>query len=160
LSINGEGLLHQLHPEQRLWRAGKFPDADFNFTQRSEYGQVLLAHENCSSTWCAIRWCSATHSRSRNDPIDSHYNPAVAIVGHYLLFVIASTSRPSAGRFIQICCVGSRAKPWLDEEWWEWLGDRLAQHHQLDPADLRRLRRDRAESPPPLGVKKLECHHR
>jgi hypothetical protein len=73
-------------------------------------------------------------------------NPAVAIVGHYLLFVIASTGRPSAGRFIKICGVGSRAKPWLDEEWWEWLRDRLAQHHQLDPADLRRLRRDRAGS--------------
>jgi hypothetical protein len=44
-SVNREGLLHQLHPEQRLWRVGKFSDADFNLTQRSEHGQVVLAQE-------------------------------------------------------------------------------------------------------------------
>lgn len=70
-------------------------------------------------------------------------NPAVAIVGYYLLFVIDGSGRPSEGRFIQICPALRRPpRPWLDEAWWEWMRDLLAEGRRLDPSDIRRIRRN------------------
>lgn len=70
--------------------------------------------------------------------------PAVAIVGYYLLFVIDSRGRPSTGRFVQIC---PRARsgwrpPRSDEEWWERLRELAAEGRRLEPPELRRLRRE------------------
>jgi hypothetical protein len=69
--------------------------------------------------------------------------PNVAIVGYYLLFVIDSTGRPSTGRFVQICpASGRRPRPWIDEEWWTWLGDIMRDGRRPTLDELRRIQRD------------------
>lgn len=69
--------------------------------------------------------------------------PNVAIVGYYLLFVIDSTGRPSTGRFVQICLGGTRRpRPWIDEDWWEWLRDLMRDGRRPLPEEIRQLQRD------------------
>ncbi|MBA3249765.1 MAG: DUF1929 domain-containing protein [Geodermatophilaceae bacterium] len=87
-------------------------------------------------------------------------NPAVAVVGYYLLFVIDSSGRPSTGRFIQICPGTGRHKPGGDRDWWQPLRDRLEQGHDLDEAELRQIRRDLiGPSDPPRRRLVLEGRH-
>lgn len=68
--------------------------------------------------------------------------PNVAIVGYYLLFVIASSGRPSVGRFIQICKGSGRSlRPWRDAQWWEWLREILRDGRRLLPEEIRSIQR-------------------
>jgi hypothetical protein len=70
-------------------------------------------------------------------------DPAVAIIGYYLLFVIDSTGRPSTGHFIQIVpSAGTRTRPWGEHEWRERLRDLLTDGHELDPSEIRKIRRN------------------
>jgi hypothetical protein len=69
-------------------------------------------------------------------------NAAVAIPGYYLLFVLDAERRPSEGRFIQICKASIRTRPWPWEDFWKWLGDLMQERFELDPSDMRRLRRE------------------
>ena len=63
--------------------------------------------------------------------------PAVAIVGYYLLFIIdRSTGRPSAAKFIQICR-GRRRWTIFDEDFWKWLVEMPGRKTRPDPDDLR-----------------------
>jgi hypothetical protein len=71
-------------------------------------------------------------------------DPAVAIVGYYLLFVIDGTGRPSTGRFIRICPAGRRRRG-IDADLWDWLRERMARAQGPDPDDIRRLRRELTE---------------
>ena len=63
--------------------------------------------------------------------------PNVVIVGYYLEFVIDSTGRPSAGRFVQSCMGHRRPRPWFDPEWWEWLRELHRDGRRLTPEELR-----------------------
>lgn len=76
--------------------------------------------------------------------------PAVVIVGYYLVFVIDSTGRPSTGRFLQICMGHSRPpRPWFDPDWWEWLRELLRDGRKLTPEELRKIRREALGPPEP-----------
>ena len=76
--------------------------------------------------------------------------PAVVIVGYYLLFVIDSTGRPSTGRFLQICMgPRRRPRPWFDPEWWQWLRELLRDGRMLTADELRVIRRDTLGPPEP-----------
>ncbi|MGI8692316.1 MAG: galactose oxidase early set domain-containing protein, partial [Geodermatophilaceae bacterium] len=68
-------------------------------------------------------------------------NPAVAIVGYYLLFVIDGSGRPSPGRFIQICAGRSRSGAGDDADWWQRLRDRFTRGLDLDESEIRQFRR-------------------
>jgi hypothetical protein len=83
--------------------------------------------------------------RDRGDTLVARVpaEPNVAIVGYYLLFVIASSGRPSVGRFIQICKgTGRRPRPWRDAWWWDWLSELLRDGRRLLPEEIRKIQRE------------------
>jgi hypothetical protein len=82
-------------------------------------------------------------------------NAAVAIPGYYLLFVLDAGRRPSEGRFIQICSASTTRPPWPWEDFWKWLDDLLQERFELEPSDLRRLRRE-LSGPPAPARRRLE----
>jgi hypothetical protein len=84
--------------------------------------------------------------------------PAVAIAGYYLLFVIDDSGRPSVGRFIQICRSGQRRWHIRDDDFRRWLYERLGDGFRLDEADLRALQR--AVVPPDPPRRRVELQGR
>ncbi|MDQ3287329.1 MAG: DUF1929 domain-containing protein [Pseudomonadota bacterium] len=83
--------------------------------------------------------------RERGDVILAQVpaEPAVAIVGYYLAFLIGDGGRPSTGRFVQICKGRRRGpRPWLDLEWWLMLRELFRDGRMPTPEEMRRMRRE------------------
>ena len=77
------------------------------------------------------------------------YEPNVAIVGYYLLFVIdRATGRPSVAKFIQICPGKKRRRIW-DDDFWKWLVELAVSKARPDAEDIRAIQRAAMEETAP-----------